>query len=489
MSTINNTTIIKDTKEIDKLTDLYFNEKYILYIHHIHSFNNFMKEVVKDEVERAVHILGEYEIYNEDKKEKKLYRYSFEFKNICVKPPIDESSSYDEEILLPEVARNKSLSYSGRILADITQYQELLIYGSNGLEENTKKVIASESKVVIGKIPIMLRSEYCSTNIKKDVINKECKYDPGCYFLIRGNEKVVISLEKICDNKMLVFTKKDINYQNNLMYTCQVNSKNINYLNNGSYSNNLQILSIKMKKDNSIVLNMVQFSEIPIFIFFRALGIETDKDIIQYILQDDTDSDMISLLEISLNSSYLETVKYEKEKIEKKIYTIEDATQYLMSKIKSKRIFDNMGIDSKISQKRELLMTLLNRDFLPHMGLTEDKIIPKAYYLGKMINRLLKCFLGRIPIDDRDSFVNKRVQLPGELLSDLYRRFFKKMLNECAKHFKQKINGNHDNPINVINIIKPTTIEQGFNKALAVGYLVINLVLHKLYLDYLINKL
>jgi hypothetical protein len=139
MNKINNLDNITTTKDIDKLTDLYFNEKYILYIHHINSFNQFMNDVVKNEVERAVHILGEYEIYNEDKKEKKIYRYSFEFKNICIKPPIDESSSYDEEILLPEVARKKSLSYSGKVLADITQYQEILIYSSNGLEENTKK--------------------------------------------------------------------------------------------------------------------------------------------------------------------------------------------------------------------------------------------------------------------------------------------------------------------------------------------------------------
>ena len=29
------------------------------------------------------------------------------------------------------------------------------------------------------------------------------------------------------------------------------------------------------------------------------------------------------------------------------------------------------------------------RDFLPHMGVTKDKLLNKAFYLGKMTNKLL----------------------------------------------------------------------------------------------------
>lgn len=42
----------------------------------------------------------------------------------------------------------------------------------------------------------MLRSKYCTTVLKKDTNDTECRFDPGCYFIIKGNEKVVISLEK-----------------------------------------------------------------------------------------------------------------------------------------------------------------------------------------------------------------------------------------------------------------------------------------------------
>lgn len=55
------------------------------------------------------------------------------------------------------------------------------------------------------------------------------------------------------------------------------------------------------------------------------------------------------------------------------------------------------------------------------MGITKEKNIDKAYYLGKMVNKLLNCYLGRIPVDDRDSFVNKRINLTGVLMLKLFR--------------------------------------------------------------------
>mgnify|MGYP000867154534 CR=1 FL=1 len=58
-------------------------------------------------------------------------------------------------------------------------------------------------------------------------------------------------------------------------------SEKIVYINS-----NLQICSIRMRKDMSITLNMTQFAEIPIFIMMRALGIETDSDIYKYIIYD-----------------------------------------------------------------------------------------------------------------------------------------------------------------------------------------------------------
>ena len=37
----------------------------------------------------------------------------------------------------------------------------------------------------------------------------------------------------------------------------------------------------------------------------------------------------------------------------------------------------------------------------------------KRYFTGLMVNKLIKCCMGVIPFDDRDSYVNKRFETPG----------------------------------------------------------------------------
>ena len=85
--------------------------------------------------------------------------------------------------------------------------------------------------ISVGCLFIMVKSRFCSTNIKKEVEERECRYDPGGYFIVNGNEKVIMSVEKMVDNKILVFTKKDNTFKDKLMHMCQINSKPANNIN------------------------------------------------------------------------------------------------------------------------------------------------------------------------------------------------------------------------------------------------------------------
>jgi len=450
---------IQESRENFKLTDLLYNEKYILYSYHWHSYNQFMSDIITYDFGTK-----EY-IFNEDYSGNLIIRYILKFENVLVKPAIDENAN-EEEIIFPETCRLKFLTYCSRIIADVVQIKEIVNTETAGIDTKSveRTIVAKEYGITVAKIPIMVRSDYCTTNIRKDLPNTECRFDPGCYFIVKGSEKVIIGLERLCENKMLCFIKKDINYVNNMMYSCQVSSTNYNY---DIYNINTQIVNIKMNKDKSIIITIPQLNDIPLFILYRALGIETDNDILNYIANDNLDLDILNLLKISMYHSLSETIMNDNgEYIE--IKTQADAEIYLINKLKNKK-YTLSNTEININQRRKHLEILFMKDFLPHMGTTQDKRINKIYYLSKMVNKLLNTYLGKIDPDDRDSFVNKRIELPGTLMKQLFRQNFMKMLNDTTKFFKKKNNGNNENPINVIKFIKFSTIDQGLLTGLSTG--------------------
>jgi DNA-directed RNA polymerase III subunit RPC2 len=61
-------------------------------------------------------------------------------------------------------------------------------------------MIVHKAGVQIGRIPIMLRSDKCILAGKSDAELaelKECMYDPGGYFIVKGNEKVILMHEQL----------------------------------------------------------------------------------------------------------------------------------------------------------------------------------------------------------------------------------------------------------------------------------------------------
>lgn len=64
---------------------------------------------------------------------------------------------------------------------------------------------------------------------------------------------------------------------------------------------------------------------------------------------------------------------------------------------------------------------ILQKELLPHVGVSSFCETRKAYFLGYMVHRLLQAALGRRELDDRDHYGNKRLDLAGPLLAFLFR--------------------------------------------------------------------
>ena len=96
-----------------------------------------------------------------------------------------------------------------------------------------------------------------------------------------------------------------------------------------------------------------------------------------------------------------------------------------------------------------------------------------------MANRLLQTSYGWIKEDERDSYVNKRIDTTGALLNNLFRNYFNKLVKDMQKQIVREINTGSwrstDDYLNIVNntniykIIKSSTIENGIKRALATG--------------------
>lgn len=432
-----------EEKDIFKITDLYFSQENILYSHQIDSFNYFLEVIIPNILKYGNNVFYE----KLDEETQKIISYKFVYTKIRYRPPSIDGN----KLMFPSDARKRNLTYGVRLVVNVKQVQTITDINTN---EVTEKIIGNEgTQIPLGLIPICLKSNYCNLSLKQGINNDECKYDPGAYFIVNGSEKLVLSLERMVHNKPFIFYKKESSYKSLVV---QVNSKSPNY------TGMLQITTIKLLKDNSISIQIPIFSSLPIFIIFRALGVESDREIINYIVQDKNDHDMINFLRQSVNNSV-------SDENNEKILTYDTSLNYLITKVRViNRLYSSVNNDIKITQRKRHCLDLLNNSFLPHI--TGDKI-NKIYYLGYLVNKLISCKLGRIPVGDRDSYLNKRIDLPGKLMEDLFKQYYKKLISECRKTFKKRMGHQKtdNNPQNIINSIKPNIIEQGLKAALLTG--------------------
>lgn len=105
----------------------------------------------------------------------------------------------------PHECRLRDLTYSANICVDI--------------EYVRGRQIVRRRDVVIGRLPIMLRSQQCVLTGKSEAdLAKltECPLDPGGYFVVKGVEKVILVQEQLSKNRIIVEVDKKGNVMANV---------------------------------------------------------------------------------------------------------------------------------------------------------------------------------------------------------------------------------------------------------------------------------
>ena len=445
------------------IIESYFKNQHLtrLVRHQLESYNNFINFQIKRTIDmfNPIRVVSEHDLDPVSKK------YALEifitFENFCIYRPQIQENNGAVKLMFPQEARLRNFTYSSATLIDLN-IKYIIRTGENlGNVQTINKVM---SKVHLGKIPIMLKSDICVLNQYKHFDNTEtgeCKFDAGGYFIINGSEKIILGQERSAENKVYCFDVRKNNTK--YLWSCEIRSvsgfkcispKQISILlsnkNNGfGHTIHIQIPRIKQP--------------IPLFIVFRALGIETDKQICEKILLNlDTSRNKIMLEQ--LQASIIEANEYISQ---------EDCVEYIMTHVMYTPI--NMDKETGLLKKAEFTRDVLENDLYPHC----HNKVQKIYFLGYMTNRLLMAYNGYIEQDDRDSYVNKRLDLCGSSLNNLYRNYLNKVVKDMEKQIVREINNgswkstdDYENIINYTNIykiLKSSTIENGIKRALSTG--------------------
>ena len=424
--------------------------------HQIESFNDFVLRKIDETIEGFNVIEMQYQYMPELDKFKHILKIKFT-NPILSKPTIFEKDG-STKIMTPNDARLRNFTYASPLHVDIdiealTLDEEVMEYSSE-----VKKL----NNISLGKIPIMVNSRYCVLTANPDCTNvNQCKYDPGGYFVINGNEKVIISQDRICENKTHVFTNSKLTAYT---YIAEIRSVAENKF-GVPKTTTLKLSSKHTQYGKYIRVNIHHIKhDLPLFILFKALGVESDKQILQYIVHDVTDPKKEMILKELIGTIHEAH----------SVTCARDALEY-MSKYLQINGYPREIINNK-EHRLNILRTILEKEFLPHVGTDFRK---KALYLGYMVNKLIHCHLGLWNTDDRDSYVNKRVDSPGVLMANLFRQYYGKMIKDMKNMMQKELNSgawrttgkfiNIVNKVNVYKIVKSTVIESGMKFALATG--------------------
>ncbi len=322
--------------------------------------------------------------------------------------------------IYPSEARLRNLTYAAPIALEMTPVID-------GREQDTELVY-------VGNIPVMLKSKLCflSQLSREELIAcGEDPDDPGGYFVVNGSERVMVAMEDLAPNRVIV----DIDEKGATpVYQAKIFSTTVGFR---------ARIELKIKSDGAIYVSIPGVpSEVPFVVLMRALGLESDKEIAEAI---SLGKDIQATLEPSFEKSIgVETAK--------------DAILFIGNRVAHGQV------EEYRIQKAE---TAIDKNFLPHVGRTNQSRKDKALFLGEMACRAVELQLGRRKIDDKDHFKNKRLRLAGPLLADLFRVAFRNLTRDI-KYQLERI-GVKGPIITVSAAVRPGIITERFQHALATG--------------------
>jgi DNA-directed RNA polymerase II subunit RPB2 len=341
--------------------------------------------------------------------------------------------------MYPNEARLRNMTYGTTVHVDVR-----VVIQQNDPESRKSFLLR---RVYLGRFPIMVHSDLC---ILKGLTSQvrfymgECRNDPGGYFIINGKEKVIVSQEKFADNLLNIRVLGGEDETSGDVYTHSADMRTISE----DPSKPVRTMSVRVvaptptRTNRQIVVAIPNVrSPVPLFIVMRALGVESDREIMEHCLFDlDSNAQLLDLFVPSVHDA-------------NKIFTQVQALEFigLLTKWKT------------VDYAHEVLMNY----FMPQVG--EMNYRHKAFMLGYIVNKLIRVVAKIDSPTDRDSFCNKRVEVSGTMMYDLFREYYKSQFKNIRlaidkEYYYQKKHGKNYQGANFERLVSADNYQQYFKE-------------------------
>ncbi len=297
--------------------------------------------------------------------------------------------------MFPNEARLRNLTYAAQFRADILIRLTFTDIGVGG-EVNTQVREIRVDGFPLFRIPILLRSRLCATHgAGVEMLREmgECSADQGGYFIIDGSEKVLITRQEQALNSVFISKKPATDLKVSTYATVVSQHPTTRRTNRVAI---YRLRGVARGVEEGAIRVSIPFVKgaVPLFVIFRALGVESDEEIVRMIVP-------------TPNRVAEDTL----------IPSIHDAwpvtTQALA--LEFLRTLTKGFITAHV-------LDILHQHLFAHVL---DRPLAKAQYLAELIRKMIRVEAGQEPATNRDDIRNQRLLPTGTLLRGLFGEVWK----------------------------------------------------------------
>jgi len=423
----------------EKMIHSYFTTQDIpLTKHHIDSYDQFLERDMINIIRANNPIL----ILKDKLPDGDSYKYRVEIfvggqegtEILIGSPTLLLEKGNDIRLMYPNEARLRNLTYSLSVEATLAVRVTLKLSPTE--DEQVHNILFEQFPMF--KLPLMLKSRHCVLNGKADAFLEEageCPQDHGGYFVVDGSEKILITRQEGAFNTLYVSEQKRDPKISHYATITSLNPKT-RVVKRVAFYWTRERTKQGIGKDTQFLPSVLEVSvpfvrkPVNIFVLFRALGIQSDKDILQLIFPDLDSPEARALSEMlipSITAAYPFLDTY-------------SAIHYIKTLTKGFSEFH--------------VLNVIHNMLFPHV---DDKEKARATFLATCVRQILRVVRGLEEPTNKDDTRNQRLLSSGFLVQMLFQGAYGQWLKAVQLKIGEEYNYNKGlyGGENFLNIFSP----------------------------------